>query len=197
MEIVVALCTPAGLAEYASISSWLDVRSTFDIVPAETKGAPPALHERSVAEPWRKNYDEGGHGPQDWSARFDLSTWELLAARADNVLVGAAVLVPRAHDAGMLAERRDTALLWDLRVASLVRRQRVGAKLVAVAEGQAIRHGAQSLVVETQNVNVPACRFYAACGFTLASIDSRAYSELPAEVQLIWQKRVMLEPNGR
>jgi hypothetical protein len=40
--------------------------------------------------------------------------------------------------------------------------------------------------VETQNINVPACRFYAAQGCELRGIHPNTYPELPHEVQLLW-----------
>ena len=42
--------------------------------------------------------------------------------------------------------------------------------------------------VETQNVNVPACRFYARQGCVLGAINRFAYPDLPDEVQLLWYK---------
>ena len=45
--------------------------------------------------------------------------------------------------------------------------------------------------VETQNVNVGACRFYAAMGCTIGVIDRFAYApELPDEIQVRWHKRL-------
>jgi ribosomal protein S18 acetylase RimI-like enzyme len=46
--------------------------------------------------------------------------------------------------------------------------------------------GCVRLEVETQNVNVPACRFYAQLGCELGAIRRHAYAELPDEVQLVW-----------
>ena len=44
------------------------------------------------------------------------------------------------------------------------------------------------LKIETQNVNVPACRFYPKMGCTLGAIDPFAYPGQPGEVQLLWWK---------
>ena len=43
------------------------------------------------------------------------------------------------------------------------------------------------LFVETQDINLPACRLYTYTGYTLVSIDRFAYPTLPDEAQLIWQ----------
>jgi hypothetical protein len=50
------------------------------------------------------------------------------------------------------------------------------------------RAGSRELKAETQNINVPACRFYARLGCTLRTIDRFAYANLPDEVQLLWSK---------
>jgi RimJ/RimL family protein N-acetyltransferase len=50
-----------------------------------------------------------------------------------------------------------------------------------------------SLSIETQNVNVPACRFYAKSGCELAEIRRFAYfhrPDLADEAMLIWQLKL-------
>ena len=42
--------------------------------------------------------------------------------------------------------------------------------------------------IETQNINVVACKFYAGQGCTLGAADRFAYPELPDEVRLLWYK---------
>ncbi len=50
-----------------------------------------------------------------------------------------------------------------------------------------IAHECAELKIETQNINVPACRFYARQGCRLSAIVSHAYAEFPDEIQLIWR----------
>jgi hypothetical protein len=47
------------------------------------------------------------------------------------------------------------------------------------------------LKVETQQINVPACRFYAARGFVLRAVNESAYDGLPEEFQLLWYKSLV------
>ena len=82
------------------------------------------------------------------------------------------------------------ALLWDLRVAPEMRGQGIGTALVHAVEQRASRRGARALRVETQQVNVPACRCYQRCGFRLQRAVRHAYASLPNEVQLLWEKRL-------
>jgi hypothetical protein len=48
--------------------------------------------------------------------------------------------------------------------------------------------GKRLIKVETQDINVPACRFYGRMGYELIETNRNAYPEFPDEVQLIWQK---------
>ena len=46
------------------------------------------------------------------------------------------------------------------------------------------------MLVETQQVNVGACRLYERCGCELISAAANAYPDLPGEVRLVWRKRL-------
>jgi len=62
--------------------------------------------------------------------------------------------------------------------------------LLRFAEDQARARGARRMRAETQDVNVPACRFYAGTGYVLGAVKQFAYADFPGEVQLIWQKEL-------
>ncbi len=42
--------------------------------------------------------------------------------------------------------------------------------------------------IETQNINVNACRFYAGKGAVLECINQHAYAKYPDEAMLFWYK---------
>ena len=86
----------------------------------------------------------------------------------------------------MLAGRDDLAALWDLRVHPDHRRRGVGRRLFDRAAAWARAKGCRQLRVETQNINVPACKFYAKQGCYLGAVQYGAYPAYPAEVQLFW-----------
>lgn len=100
---------------------------------------------------------------------------------------GAAVAYDTA-DLNMLEGRTDLAVLWDIRVSSSVRGQGVGSALFQAAEAWATSRGCLQLKVETQSVNVPACRFYARQGCVLEAVHRGVYPQLPSEIQLLWYK---------
>ena len=88
----------------------------------------------------------------------------------------------------MLEGRRDLSVLWDIRVAPNARGRGVGSALFERVEAWALAQGCRQLKVETQNINVPACGFYARHGCELRAIHHAAYPELPEEIQLLWYK---------
>lgn len=67
----------------------------------------------------------------------------------------------------------------------------MGSTLFRAAEAWARARGCRQLKVETQNVNVAACRFYARQGCVLTSVHHNAYPGLPDEIQLLWYKNLV------
>ncbi len=129
-----------------------------------------------------------GDNPLEWANRFDVSQWHFLVAYVDALRVGGAALIMNAPDVEMLDGRKDLALLWDIRVAPAFRSRGVGSAVLAAAETEATSLGAAELKVETQTVNVPACRFYESHGFELRQANAGIYEGLPNEIQLLWYK---------
>ncbi len=149
------------------------------------------LDEDRLPAPLEKDYDAiAGEGPERWARRFDVSRWGVLVARVDGERVGGAVLVADTAGVNMLDGRSDLAVLWDLRVHPDWRGRGVGKQLFRRAEEWAIGRGKAELKVETQDINVPACRFYATMGCTLRTVTPGAYASLPEETQLLWYKRL-------
>jgi GNAT superfamily N-acetyltransferase len=180
---------PTALAEYARVPIAFEVSERLVVHVADAGLAGLRLVAEPVARPYRKDYDAGaGQHPTAWGERFDVAGWRILAAYLGAVRVGGAVLVWRAADVALLDGRTDVALLWDLRVAPARRGQGIGSALFRAAERWARARGAGWLKVETQNVNVAACRFYARQGCVLGAIHRFAYPALPDEAQLLWYR---------
>jgi GNAT superfamily N-acetyltransferase len=147
------------------------------------------LSERKLDAPYVKDYDAyEGERPTQWAERFDVSNWGLIGAYADDARVGGAVVAFDTKGVNMLEGRRDLAVLWDIRVSPESRGRGVGSALFRAAEAWAAARGCRQLKIETQNINVPACRFYARQGCVLGAINRFAYQELPDEAQLLWYK---------
>lgn len=178
----------AALAEYARIPIAFTVDRVLDVV--ERDGG-VMLSERAIASPYEKDYDAiAGNHPDDWPRRLDVGNWTLLAACENGARVGGAVVAFDTPSIELMAGRSDVAVLWDLRVEPRHRRRGVGAALFRAAEQVAMSRRCRELHVETQNVNVAACRFYERQGCRLREARRDAYPELPHEIQLIWCKEL-------
>jgi GNAT superfamily N-acetyltransferase len=184
------------LAEYARVPIAFEVREVLAVVAPDAGLGGLHLVAAPVAVPYVKDYDaEPGQHPTRWPAHFDTSGWGILSAWLAGERVGGAVVAWDTAGLDLMDGRADLAVLWDLRVAPARRGQGIGAALLAAAERWAAAQGARWLSVETQNVNVPACRFYARHGCTLGAMHRHAYPTLPHETQLRWYK-ALAAPGG-
>lgn len=187
-DLTITRVPATSLAEYAQISARFPVRSVLDVEVPDAGLAGMILQERALSSPYEKDYDALDGGPVGWQGRFDLTSWQLfLAYRAGQCLGGAAVTAA-ASSVHMGEGQPALAVLWDLRVAPAARRQAVGTALFSAAADWAEAQGSTRLLIETQNTNVPACRFYARQGCQLSGMERFAYPELPQEVRLLWCK---------
>jgi GNAT superfamily N-acetyltransferase len=177
----------ANLEGYARIRMSFVVRRILDVVPLDDGLKGFRLSERELETPYVKDYD-AIESPLQWTRSFDMLKWGLFVARSQGVALGGAVVAFDTPGVTILEGRRDLAVLWDIRVAGEARGQGVGTALFAAVEEWAASRGCVRLKVETQNINLPACRFYAKQGCVLGSIHRFAYPEFPSESQLLWYK---------
>jgi GNAT superfamily N-acetyltransferase len=128
-------------------------------------------------------------GPESWPGQFDISNWGLFIAYDGESPVGAAAVAWNTAGVNMLEGRADMAVLWDIRVHPLLKGQGIGSGLFVNAANWARSKGCKLLKIETQNVNVPACRFYVKKGCRLGQINRYGYYGHPQvsnEVMLCW-----------
>jgi GNAT superfamily N-acetyltransferase len=179
------------LPEHGQISIAFEVRNILELMVADNGLGGFILRERELASPYVKDYDSiSTSQPDNWSQYFDISNWALHSAWIDNRRVGGLVTAFRAEGLDMLERRDDLAVVWDLRVTPDLRGQGIGSALFAAAEAWAKAQRCRQMKIETQNVNVIACRFYSRRGCTLGGIHRFAYPLQPEEVQLLWYKEI-------
>jgi GNAT superfamily N-acetyltransferase len=177
----------SALAQHATIPIAFIVESVFEVSERHSGGFD--LVERRLDRPYLKDYD-AIESPTTWAARFDVSTWGLIGAYRDGARIGGAAIAFDTASVELLEGRPDLALLWDLRVHPDMRRQDAARALFAAGTEWARSKGCNELKVETQNINVPACRFYAKQRCELRRINRNAYPSLPDEIQLLWYKNL-------
>ena len=147
------------------------------------------LGEEPLAKPYIKDYDRD-ESPHEWAHRFNLSKWVVLSAYEGDVRVGGAIIAFNTSGIDMLEGRSDLAVVWDIRIHPDFRHKGIGSQLFAEAIKWATARGCHEIKVETQNINVPACKFYARMGCELRVVSPGAYPTLSDEIQFLWYREL-------
>ncbi len=150
-----------------TVEAELALHATDGRITATVRDIPPHV----------KRYDPEFHDAQAYISQADHAAW---LAYVEGQLAGR-VLV---HE-----NWNRFALIEDIAVNPPFRRQGVGRRLMACAIGWARERGLPGVMLETQNINVAACRLYASCGFVLSGFDGCLYrGVMPGtrEVALFW-----------
>jgi GNAT superfamily N-acetyltransferase len=187
MSIEVIAESIAALKEYALVPIAFRVERQYRVECLRQGLGGLALIEEEVV-PYIKDYDALSGGPLAWQQRWDMSQWGILAAYEGERRVGGAVIAWKTNDLVISGNPEESAVLWDLRVDSGFRHIGVGSRLLACAINWARARFCCRLEIETQNTNVPACKFYARHGCDLVAIDRSAYGNVCNEVRLLWEK---------
>ena len=120
---------------------------------------------------------------------FNTNAWRLFLAYENRTILGGATVAVSTPNLFMLDEREDLAVLWDIRIGSEFRRRGIGTHLLNSIIRWSKGKGCRQLKIETQNINVPACKFYAKQGCTLGGINFYRYTKNPVtkdHVMLLW-----------
>jgi len=187
MQVQIIEIVPERLIDYASVPIRFEVRSILQVELVDGGLGGMLLRQVPVEKPYVKDYDAYGELPTDWPKLFDVTNWGFFLALDGERPVGAAAVAFDTAGVFMLEGRRDLAVLWDLRAHPACRG--VGIPLFRYAAEWSRKRGCRQMKVETQNVNVPACRFYQRMGCQLGEIRRFGYALVPAvahEVMLNW-----------
>lgn len=193
MSVEIARIGADQLCRYQRVPIYFRVDSQLRVEPLEGGLGGLRLVEERVDPPYVKDYDAvlGGsdESPAHWPELFNVSRWGFFLAIARGQDIGGAAVAFDTPGVNMLEARSDLAVLWDIRVHPDERRHGIGSLLFQGAADWARLQGCRQLKVETQNVNVRACRFYARQGCHLGSIDRYGYAGCPDvahEAMLLW-----------
>lgn len=198
MTIQIERCGIDALARYAAVSIAFTVYSRLRVELVENGLGGVRLVEEPVDAPYVKDYDVD-ESPTQWPALFDMRRWAIFLATdgtSNATPLGAALVAFDTPGIIMLEGRTDLSVLWDLRVQPQARGKGVGAALFHAAEDWSRAQGSpenplRQMKIETQNINVNACRFYAHMGAVLGGLNRFAYiHQYPQETQLLWYKQL-------
>lgn len=173
---------PEALERWADVPIRFVVRSRVVVTRAAARFV---LTEEPVDPPYEYDYD-AQEPPAHWRM-WDLSGWGFLEAHQGGQTVGRAAIAFRTPGLDLLDGRNDFAALWDIRVRPERRGAGTGRALFDAAARWARARGASEMRVETQDINVPACRFYERQGCRLEAANPGVYEGHPEQVQLLWR----------
>ena len=191
MSVKIQQVGPESLPLYASVSIAYEVTSVYKVESVDSGLGGLVLEEQGVT-PYIKDYDaqaQGDDRPEGWANQFAPSNWGFYLAMDREQAVGGAAVVLNTPEVHMLENRSDLAVLWDIRVQPEQRGKGIGWQLFQHAAAWAREQGCTQLKIETQNVNVPACRFYIRQGCHLGAILRYGYAGCPQvahEAMLLW-----------
>ncbi len=173
------------LDDYARVTIAFIVESKMIAVPIGTGMIEWKLIEVPIEPSWVKDYDGGE--PPTLRRHWDTSNWRIVSAFVGDERVGGAIVACRTPGSDFLEGRHDLAALWDIRVAPEWRGKGIGTRLFERVVRYAQSIGCVELKIETQDVNVGACRFYAKQGCRLTDVIPEAYPDWPGETEFIWR----------
>lgn len=177
--------TKQDLGEYAQIPMWLKVTSKYELEKVNGGLGGILLKEVKVDEYIK---DLGVYEkPLEWEEQFNISNWGFFIAYDNDKPIGGAALVYNTEGVNLLRNRKDIVVLWDIRIAPEYKARGIGSEIFSHIIDWSKDRNCKQIKIETQNNNVPACKFYAKQGAKLAQIDEYAYyGEDDDEVMLMW-----------
>jgi len=189
MEIEKLAVTNEILTEYAKIPARFEVTSVLSPELIDNGLGGIVFHEKSISPSYIKDHDAlETEEMTRWTRNFDTSQWILFVARQGNIMVGGATVAFGDPNIHMLGGRDDLTVLWDIRVHPDYRQSGVGTALFAETVKWSREQGCKYLKIETQDTNLPACRFYLKQGARLGEINRFVYTDPLSshETMLIW-----------
>jgi GNAT superfamily N-acetyltransferase len=175
------------LLKYGEVSIALQVKTEFKIELLLNGLGGMIFKEVAVEKPYCLDYDaDKGEGPDRWLKMWNLENWRIISAYEGNKRIGGAVLAFNTPGVNMLEGRDDIAVVWDIRIDAAHRDKGVGTAIFKKCIEWSKQRGCKRIKVETQNINVNACKFYMKQGASIGSVDRYAYKDKPGVTQLIW-----------
>ncbi|MBI9011448.1 MAG: GNAT family N-acetyltransferase [Clostridiales bacterium] len=174
-----------NMLSYSKLSIDFFVESEYRLMKTNS-GLGGLLIDEVLVTPYHKTYDREDDNPSHLMEKFDLSNWFVISAYEGENLVGGALLAYNTKEINMLEGREDLTVLWDIRIDKDYRNKGIGHQLVNTCKKVSKELNCNRLKIETQNINVSACKFYVRQGAELTSFKEHCYEEYPNEIQFIW-----------
>ena len=172
---------------YDQVSQNVDVRSEYRVTRINN-GLGGLVFEEVSVTPYVKDLSVYEQATK-YEEMFDVSNWRFFMAFDGETPVGAMTVSGTTEGMYMLGGRTDACVLWDIRVADGYKHKGIGQKMLDMGIAAARADGYRLMIIECQNNNVTACKFYRKQGAQLSKVDMNAYDSEPEvadEVQFVW-----------
>lgn len=172
---------------YDKVPMNVEIHSVYTAERAEG-GLGGIIFEEKPTEPAVKDLSRYERAV-DYEKQFDISNWRFYMAFDGERPVGAMTVAGTTEGLNMLYGRTDACVLWDIRVDDSYKHRGIGKRLMELGIENARSDGYRQMIIECQNNNVTACKFYRRMGAVLSKIDMYAYyldPEIRDEIMLIW-----------
>lgn len=172
---------------YDQVPQNVDVRSEYRVTRIDN-GLGGFVFEEVPVTPYVKDLSKYEIA-SEYENMFDITNWRFYMAFDGDIPVGAMTVAGTTEGMDMLGGRTDACVLWDIRVADYYKHKGIGQKMLDMGIAAAKADGYRVMIIECQNNNVTACRFYRKQGALLSKIDMNAYDSEPEvadEVQFVW-----------
>ena len=172
---------------YDSIPMLVHVESEYAIEKIDNGLGGFRFVEKAVA-PYIKDFGKYERATE-YEKLFDITNWAFFMAYDGEHPIGAITIAGETPGMNMLYGRDDACVLWDIRVADGYKHMGVGQKLLDLGVDWGKSKDYKQMIIECQNNNVPAVRFYHKQGAVLVKVDEYAYymeEDIRGEAQLVW-----------
>ena len=175
---------------YSGVSVAYEVKSLLELNLIDSGLGGIRLSEKEVTPSYTKDNDAyEGSSLREWPDLFDTHNLVSLLALEGTRSVGGATVAFDTPSISMLDGRVNLVVLWDIRVHPDYRGQGIGTKLFLHATNWSRNQGCSQLKIETQNMNIPARRFYTRMGCHLGEVNRSQYAGQPEvfhKILLVW-----------
>ena len=172
------------LEKYKIIPIRFEVKGSYEITKDSDRNW---VFKMKALDPVMKDYDDL-EDPLQWTDNWDLSNWGILFAHDSDEHVGGAIIAWNTDEVDMLGGDEERAVLWDIRVKDTSRGKGVGTELFKFVENWARERNCKELIIETQNNNIDAMKFYMKMGAEIYQVNEGVYYDLPDEDQVLFRK---------
>ncbi|MDR3691311.1 MAG: GNAT family N-acetyltransferase [Fimbriimonas sp.] len=185
MDVRIVREGPERLPDYESVPIAYESNSRVDLARLAADGTVVEVPSPERVKDYDAVLDER---PTSLAIRFEMESWGIFAAFDGEARLGGIIVAPGGQGYALCGDFPFAAVIVDVRVDPRSRGMGIGCSLLSAGLSWLEGLGDGTVLVETQDTNPAACRFYWASGFGILSIAINGYGDGIDEAKLIWRR---------